>query len=201
MKSSDSLDQLADVLSQFQGEVKDAPKNRHGYGYDYADLFQLLQVTRPLLNKYGLSVTQGLYSKGERLGVETVLMHKSGQWVSSRADFPVDRSMKKDGTFKMSVAQEAGGVISYIRRYAYAAILGLTQTDNDAAIGEVEEVKNLDPQRERIHHLFSLLPQLPEDERNKANAWYLSQGCTQKATEVLIERIEKKLEEKVDGQV
>jgi hypothetical protein len=128
MLKSDEIDKLSSSLSKLQGEITDAHKDKKGYGYNYADLSQVLDIARPLLAKHGLSVTQLLYSEEERMGVETCLLHESGQWLSSSASMMVERSKG------MSLAQSAGSVITYLRRYALAAMIGICQTDNDARV-------------------------------------------------------------------
>jgi hypothetical protein len=128
MRKSETIEKLAAALSKLQGKITDVSKDKKGYGYNYADLSQVLDIARPLLSENGLSVTQLLYSKGERMGVETCLMHESGQWVSSRASMMVERGKG------MSLAQSAGSVVTYLRRYALAALIGICQTDNDARV-------------------------------------------------------------------
>ena len=128
MNKSDEIKDLASALSKLQGEIVDASKDKKGYGYNYADLSQVLDITRPLLSKYGLSVTQLLYSELDSMGVETCLLHESGQWISSRASIVVERGKG------MILAQSAGSVVTYLRRYALAALVGICQTDNDASV-------------------------------------------------------------------
>jgi hypothetical protein len=53
--------------------------------------------------------------------VETVLMHSSGEWMSSVAAAPLS---KPD-------AQGVGSAITYLRRYSLAAIAGIAQEDDD----------------------------------------------------------------------
>ena len=128
MRKSETIEKLAAALSKVQAKITDVSKEKKGYGYTYADLSQVLDVARPLLAENGLSVTQLLYSKDDRMGVETCLMHESGQWVSSRASMVVERGKG------MSLAQSAGSVVTYLRRYALAALVGICQTDNDARV-------------------------------------------------------------------
>jgi hypothetical protein len=130
VNKSENIGELAKALSKFQSEVGDVHKSRQGYGYKYADLCSVLDTVRPLCAKNGLSVSQLCVSPEdpERVGVETVLMHESGQWISSVFHMPVEE--KKP----LSSAQTAGVVITYARRYALAAVLGITQTDDDGVV-------------------------------------------------------------------
>lgn len=136
MNKSESINELALALSKLQGEVTDAHKGKKGYGYNYADLGSVLEISRPLLVKHGLAVTQLCGTEGDKITVETVLMHSSGQWISSVLAFA---SQAAKG---MTAAQAAGSVITYMRRYALTAALGITQTDDDGACRE-EPVLNL----------------------------------------------------------
>jgi len=130
MNKSDSINEIAIALSAVQGEIKDVHKEKSGYGYKYADLSQVLDIARPLLHKHGLAITQLCGSADEKVTVETVLMHTSGQWLSGTIEMLPEKGKGR------SSAQDVGAVISYARRYALAAIIGVTQTDNDAAAGQ-----------------------------------------------------------------
>lgn len=126
MNKSESIGKLALALSKFQGEVKNVIANKKGYGYMYADLAQVLDVTRPLCAKHELAVTQ-LCSTDEKGGVtvETVLLHSSGEWLTTTIAVPV--SVSKG----LSAAQGVGVCITYGRRYALCALLGVAQEDED----------------------------------------------------------------------
>lgn len=127
MNKSENIDQLANALSLFQGEVIDANKDRKGYNYKYSDLSQILEIARPLMSKHGLSITQFPGNANNKVTVESVLMHKSGQWMSSIIEMSVPEQKG------MNLAQAAGSIITYARRYSLASIIGITQSDNDAS--------------------------------------------------------------------
>lgn len=122
------IDKLAAALSKFQGEVLNAHKSKQGYNYNYADLAAVLDIARPLLAKNGLSVVQmpATGSQGN-IGLQTTLMHESGQSITGFYEMPLI------GSASMTLAQAAGSTITYMRRYALAAALGIAQDDNDAA--------------------------------------------------------------------
>lgn len=127
MEKSESIKELATALCKFQSELIDPVKDRQGYGYKFVDLIQILKLTRPVLSKNGLAVTQLLANddSSDTIIVETVIVHTSGEWISSKIKMPVD-SMKG-----CSRAQCIGSVISYARRYGYIASLGIGQEDDD----------------------------------------------------------------------
>lgn len=127
MNRSDDIQHLCKALSSLQNEITDADKDTAGYGYKYADLAQVLSLIRPLLQKNGLSFTQPVSNADGIVVIETLVMHESGQWMSSELRMPPTAGSK------MSAAQAIGSAITYGRRYALTAIFGIAQQDDDAA--------------------------------------------------------------------
>lgn len=130
MNKSENIDQLALALSNLQGELLDAHKSSQGYGYNYADLSSVLNIIRPLLKKHGLSIAQPVGGDEGKVTLTTILMHSSGQFVSSSINVSVDLTNKK-----MNSLQAAGSTITYLRRYCISSILGLASTDDDGKAG------------------------------------------------------------------
>jgi len=133
MKTSPELNEISLALSSYQAEAVNPFKDKAGKSYTYADLSSVLDVCRSAVASHGLSFTQMPYTGEGTIGVETLLMHKSGQWIASRVEVPLEIALTKDGRPIMSPAQAAGSVITYLRRYALTAVLGLAQDDDDAA--------------------------------------------------------------------
>jgi hypothetical protein len=125
MKTSEQINELATALSAFQAEVPTVvfDANNPFFKSKYATLPAIVEGSKTLLGKHGLSVSQ--HPDGQ-YGLTTILLHKSGQYIQSTMKFPDELEVQKG----MSYAQFAGSVISYQRRYAYASILGLV-TDED----------------------------------------------------------------------
>ena len=121
MDKSETIASLAKALSLAQGEMKPAAMNATNpfLKNRYADLGSIIEAARPVMTKNGLTFTQLVYRDETGIGVETVLMHASGEWISSRLSVEVGEERGK------STAQVAGSVITYLRRYALAAILGI----------------------------------------------------------------------------
>ncbi len=113
-------------LAAFQHEVPIIHKATEGYGYSYADLPTIFTAITPLLKKHGLGFYQGV--EGQQL--KTVLFHvESGESIDFSSDIPQGVALAKMNDF-----QVMGSAISYLRRYAISAILGLvTEKDTDAA--------------------------------------------------------------------
>ncbi len=130
MNKSDSITDLAAALSKFQTEVKN-PQNsetvkvettKGSYNYKYAPLDEILTMVRPLLGKNGLSIVQAPSSEGADIVVTTTLLHSTGQYIEFE---PLKLKADK------ATAQGAGSAITYARRYALSAILGISSEDDD----------------------------------------------------------------------
>ncbi len=135
---SEAIDQLATALSAAQGEMVGAQMNAVNpfFHSNYADLGAVVQAAKPALLKNGLAVSQLLTSADGRIGLTTILMHKSGQWLAAEISMPLEPEKGR------SLSQSIGASITYLRRYAYAAIVGV-YSDEDAD-GNVAQSKAFD---------------------------------------------------------
>jgi len=124
MNQSDSIANLALALSIVQGKLTHAIKDSANpfFKSKYADLESVWDACRVLLSENGLAVLQfpGEYYDGA-MRLTTVLSHKSGEWIGQEMSVPVT---KPD-------AQGAGSALTYMRRYALAAVVGVVQADDD----------------------------------------------------------------------
>ena len=121
METEVKFDNLATALSKAQGEmpaVKFDSKNPF-LKNNYASLGAIIATSKPILAKHGLAVTQLVYNEGDQVGVETILMHSSGEHISTRISMATEAEKGK------SAAQVAGSIITYLRRYSLASILGM----------------------------------------------------------------------------
>ena len=145
MNKSESITKLASALCKVQSEIVDATKDKSGDRgkYKYADLGQLLNLIRPVITKYGLSVSQFPCEAvdSDSVAVETVLMHESGEWISNKFSMKLHKIVTKDGRDVTNAPQAAGSVITYARRYALAAVIGITQEDDDAQQNREQKLK------------------------------------------------------------
>jgi hypothetical protein len=81
----------------------------------------VIDAAKKILSENGLSVTQLPSSNSEQVIVTTMLMHSSGQWIS---DILTLKPTKTD-------PQGMGSAITYARRYAYSAIIGMSTEEDD----------------------------------------------------------------------
>ena len=126
MMHSESIANLAKALSIVQGKLTYAKKDSANpfFKSKYADLDSVWDACRDLLSANGLAVSQfpGTYSELDKsMSLITILTHESGEWISQEMSVPMS---KVD-------AQGAGSCISYMRRYALAAVVGVVQADDD----------------------------------------------------------------------
>lgn len=125
LQKSDSIAELATALNQAQSELGVVVKNAKGYGYNYADLASvMLAIKEPLANN-GLAILQFPIDEGGKIGVETTIMHTSGEYMTRSFTVPADLMNAKHP------GQAAGSLITYCRRYAIQAVLCLPSADDD----------------------------------------------------------------------
>lgn len=136
VKRSESIAALAAALSKAQGEFSVAKFDSTNpfFKSKYASLGSVIEAAKPVMAKYGLSVTQPVIGDGEIIAVDTILMHTSGEWIESVMSLPLTKESGK------SQAQAAGSVITYLRRYSLAAILGM-YSDDDTDGSDKQEQK------------------------------------------------------------
>jgi hypothetical protein len=123
MEMSEQVDVLAKALSKAQGEMGGAVKDSSNpfFKSSYADLGSVIAAIKDSFAANGLSYTQFPIRDEAGAGVETILMHESGQWIKSSYTLPL---AKFD-------AQSAGSCLTYARRYALQAIAGIPAVDDD----------------------------------------------------------------------
>ena len=131
---SESIKNLASAQVKVQQEIKDIGKDSQGYGYNYTSYDALVKYLRPLLTKYGLSFVQMPVGNDGEIGVQTIYMHTSGEWITSVVKSPIVDSKQ------MNIYQSVGAAITYFRRYSLSAFVGIaSDEDNDVATIKVEE--------------------------------------------------------------
>jgi hypothetical protein len=126
MHASEQTDQLAAALALAQGEMKNATLNKSNPHFKsrYADLAAVRDASVPALAKHGLALTQTTeFDDAGRFILVTRLAHKSGQW--ERSVYPLPLCVDKP--------QAMGSALTYARRYAWAAMVGISADEDDDA--------------------------------------------------------------------
>lgn len=120
---SEQINELAAALAKAQGAIKGAAKDTANpfFKSKYADLASVWDACRTQLTANGLSVIQTMDDSQGGVTVVTTLAHSSGQWIRGRLTM---KPVKDD-------PQGIGSAITYARRYALAAMVGVAPEDDD----------------------------------------------------------------------
>ena len=138
MKQSENINELAAALCKAQEVMPKAKMSGRNLRFEnkaagitgaFANLDDVLDAVKGSLSKHGIALTQHAYSHRGEVGVETMLLHSSGQWMRSRFGVPAG---KHD-------AQAYGSIVSYCRRYALSSICGIS-ADEDQDGEDIKEV-------------------------------------------------------------
>lgn len=130
---SEKIENLAVALSKAQAAIENVSRDKQGHGYKYADLASCLSAIKKPLADNGLSLSQLVsQDKSGKQMLVTLLIHESGQWLKSIFCIESVIVKTRDGAIKGNSLQNIGAGLTYVRRYALAAIVGLTQEDDDA---------------------------------------------------------------------
>lgn len=123
MRMSDTITALATALAKAQGMIDDATKTgmNPAFRSKYADLAAVRAVIREPLAVNDLAIVQAPRTVDNAVEVETMLLHKSGEFIAETLRMPVN---KWD-------AQGIGSGITYARRYGIMAILSIASEDDD----------------------------------------------------------------------
>lgn len=174
MNHSEQLNELAAALSKAQGQIEGAKKDAKNLFFksSYSTLASVWDACRKPLSDNGLSVTQCPEEADNGIAIETMLLHSSGQWIKSRYTMPVS---KLD-------AQAVGSAITYARRYALSAVVGIAPEDDDGnAAAAAKTAKPKTEQKEKS------LPVLSDDEfEKKSLVWNKSMKDKGETAENLI---------------
>lgn len=141
MKMSETINELATALSKAQGQIEDATKDgiNPAFRSKYADLAAVRAVIREPLAVNDLAIMQFPRTRQGYVEVETMLIHKSGEYVSETLELPV---AKFD-------AHGIGSGITYGRRYGMMSMLCLAAVDDDgnAATEKATPPKKPEPKK------------------------------------------------------
>src|SRR4051812_19051126 len=86
MNKSESIVKFSEALVKAQKNISNAVKDAKNpfFKSSYANLESVIEACKSALNDQGISVLQPVGSDTEGTYVETVLLHSSGEWVSSQ---------------------------------------------------------------------------------------------------------------------
>jgi len=130
MNRSEQINELAGAFAKAQAALPAVPKRGRGQvsttRTTYATLDDVIATVRGPLAENGLSFTQMLGTGADGPALTTMLLHESGQWIASST--PLDAMSGNKGTNAM---QAFGSTLTYLKRYALSAMLGVSTDDDD----------------------------------------------------------------------
>ena len=134
-RSSESIGAIAAALAKAQGELANPEKSliatirspfpREGdRTFRYASLASGLDIVRKSLGQHGIATLQttAIDNEAGQIRLTTLLAHESGEWIAS--DWPVCPISQTN------TPQLMGAALSYARRYALFALVGIAGEDD-----------------------------------------------------------------------
>ena len=158
-KSSPTIGKLAAALAKAQAAIKPAAKDSKNpfFNSSYADLASVWDAIREPLSANGLSVMQTpLPTDGKKIKLRTILAHESGEYVASTLVMCPGRwesgrdanGNKANVLIDDPTPQGVGSCLTYARRYALAAIVGVCSDDDDGNAANGRSGKPAEPPSE-----------------------------------------------------
>src|SRR5690625_480401 len=129
MKKSESITEISKALAKFHSEVKQPARSAKNpfLKNKYVPLEELVESINDVAPEHGLSFVQwALNDEHGRIGVATMLMHESGEFIEFD---PIFMNAEKD------TPQGAGSLITYLKRYSLSAVFGMTSDLDDDGNG------------------------------------------------------------------
>jgi ERF superfamily len=134
-RSSETIGAIAAALAKAQGELSNPEKSltatirspfpREGdRTFRYASLASGLDIVRKCLGQHEIAAVQttAIDQDSSQIRLTTLLAHASGEWISS--DWPVC------AVSEMALPHRMGTALSYARRYALFALVGIAGEDD-----------------------------------------------------------------------
>ena len=156
-RSSETIGAIAAALAKAQGELSNPEKSltatirspfpREGdRTFRYASLASGLDIVRKSLGQHEIATVQttSIDQETGQIRLTTLLAHASGEWISS--DWPVCAVANMDAPHRM------GAALTYARRYALFALVGIAGEDDlDAPDLLVDPSPKMDPPVDASH--------------------------------------------------
>jgi ERF superfamily len=144
LSRSDQIGALATALARAQSDLTNPGKtltaaipspvpHEPNRSFRYASLASGLDIVRKSLSQQEIAVVQATRCEAEQVFLTTMLVHSSGEWMSS--EWPVGTIRDSDTPHRM------GAALTYARRYALFSLVGIAGEDDldapDALAGPV----------------------------------------------------------------
>ena len=123
MNISNETAELFTAMGRAQANMTGAIKDSQNpfFKSSYADLTSVIKAIKQPLSEAGLSVGQFPISREGHVGVRTILMHVSGQYIEEAFYLPISKLTPQEGC----------SAVTYAKRIALAALFCLPTVDDD----------------------------------------------------------------------
>lgn len=123
MKMSESITNLATALAKAQSLIKPAiyDSNNPHFRSRYASLTSVMEACRDALSANQIAVIQDAEVNDKTVTVTTMLLHASGEFISSSLSMP----------FAQATPQAIGSSLTYAKRYSLSSLVGITSDEDD----------------------------------------------------------------------
>lgn len=143
MKTSESIKNISVVLLSIQNEFIVISKSTQGQRNKYASYDQLIAKAKPILTNAGILILQPVDNYEGQQAIRTRLVHaESGEYFESCSIIKMMDVKNKQGESTINEAQQAGGGISYAKRYALASMLAWATGDYDFDQGSLDNIQD-----------------------------------------------------------
>jgi hypothetical protein len=134
VNKSESIGKISAALVKAQSEMGSATKGASNpfFKSKFADLNSIREASIPVLTTHGIGVFQPTTTVDGKAFIETILLHESGEFISSLTEIVVS---------KQNDPQAAGSGQSYARRYGLQAFLCIACEDDDGESAMGRNVK------------------------------------------------------------
>jgi hypothetical protein len=142
LQASSDVSKLFPALVAAQSEIPAIHRDKANpfFKSQYAPLESVIRICKPILAKHGIGVIQFPTGKGAEVEITTLVFHTSGQYILS--SFIAQA--------KAGDPQSVGSCITYLRRYAYLASIGVATEDEDDDGNEASQPQAPNPSLEQM---------------------------------------------------
>jgi hypothetical protein len=141
MKTSETIGKVSAAFVAAQSDMNGLRKDGKNpfFSSNYITLDSILEYVRPILTAHGIALLQsnsGVLQNTDNeivgLTVTTRLQHSSGEWIENEVTLPVTARIDRTGKAQPLDPQSLGSGLTYGRRYALTALLGIgAEVDDD----------------------------------------------------------------------
>ena len=152
MRTSEAIGKISAAFVAAQSDMNGLRKDGKNpfFSSNYITLDSILEYVRPILTHHGIALLQtnsGVIQNHDAdiigLTVTTRLQHASGEWIENDVSLPVIPRVDRSGKSLPLDPQSLGSGLTYGRRYALTALLGIgAEVDDDGnAASRTKEFK------------------------------------------------------------